>query len=96
MSAEGIGVFNVSTLVAELCKQVPEHFAFEPTDVQLSHLVISTTKADEETLRFVCVDPQNQPPICFLHSQFPLDVRVVAMDSTSVVLGYVPEGLVGA
>ena len=27
---------------------------------------------------------------------FPLDQRVVAIDSTSVVLGYVPEGLVGA
>jgi hypothetical protein len=89
-------MFDVSPLVAELCRQQPNQLIFEPTDVQLSDIVISTAKSDEETPRFVSVDPQNQPRIRFFNSQFPLDDRVIAIDSTSVVLGYVPEGLVGA
>jgi hypothetical protein len=89
-------MFDVSPLVAELCKRKPNQLVFEPTDVQLSDIVMTGTKGDEETPRFVSVDPHNQPPIRFFNPQFPLNNRVVAIDSTSVVLGYVPEGLVGA
>jgi len=89
-------MFDVSPLVAELCRQQPNQLIFEPTDVQLSDIVVTTAKIDNETPRFVSVDPQNQPPIRFFSPQFPLNNRVVAIDSTSVVLGYVPEGLVGA
>lgn len=89
-------MFDVSTVVAELCRQEPKLLSFEPTDVQLSDIAISTAKEDEQTPRFVYVDFQNQPPLYTFHPRFPLDHRVVAIDSTSVVLGYVPEGLVGA
>ncbi len=89
-------MFDVSSLVAELCKQVPKHLAFEPTDVQLSDLAISASKTNEEPPRFISFDADNQPRINSFLPQFPFDRDVVAIDSTSIVLGYVPEGLVGA
>ena len=89
-------MFDVSTLVAELCKQVPERLAFEPTDVQLSDLAIPAAKANEEPPRFLSFDAENQPKINSFLPQFPFDRDVIAIDSTSIVLGYVPEGLVGA
>jgi hypothetical protein len=89
-------VFDVSSVVAKLCKQVPKHLAFEPTDVQLSDLAISASKTNEEPLRFVSLDVDNQPRINSFNAQFPFDRDVIAIDSTSIVLGYVPEGLVGA
>ncbi|MGZ4934371.1 MAG: DNA double-strand break repair nuclease NurA, partial [Halobacteriota archaeon] len=70
--------------------------AFEPTDVQLSDLVVPTAKAGDEPPRSVNINAADQPPASSFDPQFPLDHTVVAIDSTSVVLGYVPEGLVGA
>jgi hypothetical protein len=89
-------MFDVSTRVTELCKQQPKHLAFEPTDVQLSDFAIPTSKANEETPRFVSIDADKQPQINSFLPQFPFDRDVIAIDSTSIVLGYVPEGLVGA
>ncbi|MGZ4911275.1 MAG: hypothetical protein ACXV5G_11250 [Halobacteriota archaeon] len=89
-------MFDVSSIVETLCKNVPQLGTFEPTDVQLSDLVVPTTKAGEEPPRSVSITTKNQPPVSSFQAQFPLDRTVVAIDSTSVVLGYVPEGLVGA
>jgi hypothetical protein len=89
-------MFDVNNIVATICRQIPNNLTFEPTDVQLSDIIVATTKADEEASRIVSLDEITQPPISSFHSQYPLKNNVVAIDSTSVVLGYVPEGLVGA
>jgi hypothetical protein len=89
-------MFDVSSLVAELCRQQPNQLAFEPTDVQLSDLGVSAAKANEEPPRFVGIDAENQPQINSFLPQFPFHRDVIAIDSTSIVLGYVQEGLVGA
>ncbi|MGD0171015.1 MAG: hypothetical protein ABSB81_02645 [Halobacteriota archaeon] len=89
-------MLDVSIIVAELCKQVPQQLTFQPTDVQLSDLAISASKTNEEPPRFVSIDADNQPLINPFLPQFPFDRDVIAIDSTSIVLGYVPEGLVGA
>jgi hypothetical protein len=54
-------MFDVSSLVAELCRQQLNQLAFEPTDVQLSDLAISASKTNEEPARFVSIDIGNQP-----------------------------------
>jgi hypothetical protein len=69
---------------------------FEPTDVQLSDLAIATSKANEEPLRFVSIGADNQPRIKSFLPQFPFDLDVIAIDSTSIVLGYVPRVWSGA
>ncbi|MGZ7164430.1 MAG: hypothetical protein ACXVIK_09240 [Halobacteriota archaeon] len=38
-------MFDVSSIVATLCKDVPDLCTFEPTEVQLSDLVVPTAKA---------------------------------------------------
>ncbi len=78
-------MFDVSGLVAEPCKQEPIHFSFEPTDVQLFDLVLTTSKAQEEPYRFVSFSAETQPRINSFLPQFPLDRDVIAIDSTSVV-----------
>jgi hypothetical protein len=89
-------MFDVSSLVAELCRQQLNQLAFEPTDVQLSDLAMSASKTNEEPARFVSIDIGNQPQINSFLPQFHFYRDVIAIDSTSIVLGYVPEGLVGS
>ncbi|MGZ4944464.1 MAG: DNA double-strand break repair nuclease NurA, partial [Halobacteriota archaeon] len=89
-------MFDVSSIIETLCKDVPQLGAFEPTDVQLSDLVVPTTKSGDEPPRSVNISATDQPPTSSFDPEFPLDHTVVAIDSTSVVLGYVPDGLVGA
>jgi hypothetical protein len=89
-------MFDVKDLVAELCKQEPKNLSFEPTDVQLSDLTAAAAKAYEEPQRFVTINAKDPPKVSSFAPQFPLDRDVIAVDSTSVVLGYIPEGLVGA
>jgi len=80
-------MFDVSILVTELCKRQPKHLSFEPTDVQLSDLAISASKTNEEPPRFVSINADNQPQINSFLPQFPSDRDVVAIDTTSIVLG---------
>jgi hypothetical protein len=89
-------MFDVNDIVATICREIPNNLLFELTDVQLSDIVVAPTTANEEPPRIVSVDETALLPIASFHPRFPLDQRVVAIDSTSVVLGYVPEGLVGA
>jgi hypothetical protein len=89
-------MFDVSAIVGAMCTPKPKDLTFEPTDVQLSDLAVSSEKAVDEASGFVSIRTSARPPINTFDPEFPLDRRVVAIDSTSVVLGYVPEGLVGA
>jgi hypothetical protein len=89
-------MFNVSDIVEAVCGRTPKDRGFEPTDVQLSDSTVTTRKADEDAAGSVSFRGGSRPPVKPIHPGFPLDRRVVAIDSTSAVLGYVPEGLVGA
>lgn len=85
-------MFDVKNIVAAICKQIPNNITFKPTDIQLSDIIVATTKADEEASRFVSLDQSTSPPISSFYPQNPLEHNILAVDSTSAVLGYVPEG----
>jgi len=89
-------MFDVSAIVGAMCRPKPKDLTFEPTEIQLSDLAVSTEKTVDEASGFVSIRTGAPPPINSFDPEYPLDHRVVAIDSTSVVLGYVPEGLVGA
>jgi len=89
-------MFDVNPLVARVCSERPKQHSFEPTDVKLSDLTASTAKPYEESPQAVALNSENQPKIRSFQPKFSTDHDVVAIDSTSIVLGYVPEGLVGA
>ncbi|MGZ4848463.1 MAG: DNA double-strand break repair nuclease NurA [Halobacteriota archaeon] len=89
-------MFDISSLVATICEPRPRDLTFEPTDVQLSDPVIQREKADDEPPATLSVDTRTRVPTTSFEPQFSVNCRVVAIDSTSVVLGYVREGLVGA
>jgi hypothetical protein len=88
-------MFDITPLVTEFCRQEPQQLSFEPIDVQLSDLTAPAAKAYDETAQFVTIDAHNLNINSF-SPHFPVDRDVIAIDSTSVVLGYVPDGLVGA
>jgi hypothetical protein len=89
-------MFDVSDIVQAMRGQTPKERTFEPTDVQLSDSTLSADKATEDAAGFVSLRAGSELPINPIDPSFPLARPVVAIDSTSVVLGYVPEGLVGA
>jgi hypothetical protein len=51
------------TVVAELCKQLLERLASEPTDRQLSDLAITASKTNGEPPRFFSIDAAPQLPV---------------------------------
>jgi hypothetical protein len=89
-------MFDVTDIVEMMRGRTPKERTFEPTDVQLSDSTVSIGKAAEDAAGFVSFRDDTHPPINSIHPDYPLERRVIAIDSTSVVLGYVPEGLVGA
>ena len=90
-------MLEVDKIVATICGKIPEGLTFEPSDINLTDYFVSTTKGDGEEVNFVSVDEQERwteaHPIV---AKYPMDSQVVAIDSTSVTLGQLPDGLVGA
>lgn len=90
-------MLEVDKVVSTICGKIPEGLTFEPSDINLTDYFVSTTKGDEEEVNFVSGDEQEEwtkaHPIV---PKYPIDSQVVAIDSTSVTLGQLPEGLVGA
>jgi hypothetical protein len=90
-------MLEVDKVVATICGKIPEGLTFEPSDINLTDYFVSTTKGDGEEVAFVSEDEQEKwteaHPIV---AKYPVDSQVVAIDSTSVTLGQLPDGLVGA
>jgi hypothetical protein len=90
-------MLEVDKVVSTICGKIPEGLSFEPSDINLTDYFVSTTKGEGEEVTFVSVDEQERwteaHPIV---AKYPMDSQVIAIDSTSVTLGQLPDGLVGA
>ena len=90
-------MLEVDKVVSTICGKIPEGLSFEPSDTNLTDYFVSTTKGEGEEVNFVSLDEQEKwkkaHPIT---PKYPLDSQVIAIDSTSIVLGQLPDGLVGA
>lgn len=51
-------MFDVSAIVGAICRPKPKELTFEPTDVQLSDLAVSTEKAVDVAPGFNLSSPQ--------------------------------------
>jgi hypothetical protein len=90
-------MLNVDKVVATICGKIPEGLAFEPSDINLTDYFVSTTKGDGEEIVFVSdMEKEDWIKIHSIVPKYPIDTQVVAIDSTSVALGQLPDGLVGA
>ena len=90
-------MLEVDKIVATICGKIPEGLTFEPSDINLTDYFVSTTKGDGEEVAFVSEDEQEKwTKAHSIAPKYPTDNQVVAIDSTSVTLGQLPDGLVGA
>jgi len=90
-------MLEVDKVVSTICGKIREGLSFEPSDTNLTDYFVSTTKGEGEEVNFVSLDEQEKwkktHPIT---PKYPLGSQVIAIDSTSIVLGQLPDGLVGA
>jgi len=90
-------MLEIDKIVATICGKIPEGLTFEPSDINLTDYFVSTTKSDGEEVAFVSEDEQEDwTKARLIIPKYPIDSQVVAIDSTSVTLGQLPDGLVGA
>jgi len=90
-------MLEVDKVVSTICGKIPEGLTFEPSDINLTDYFVSTTKGDGEEVNFVTVDEQEKwTKAHSIVPKYPTDNQVIAIDSTSLTLGQLPDGLVGA
>ena len=90
-------MLEVDKVVSTICGKIPEGLTFEPSDINLTDYFVSTAKGDEEEVNFVSGDEQEEwTKAHSIVPKYPTDIQVVAIDSTSITLGQLPDGLVGA
>ena len=90
-------MLEVDKVVPTICGKIPEGLTFEPSDINLTDYFVSTTKGDEEEVNFVSGDEEEDwTKARSIIPKYPIDSQVVAIDSTSITLGQLPDGLVGA
>jgi len=90
-------MIEIDSIVSALSGRLPKGTAFQPSDVDLKEYFVSkekgeTEEGDEATVREEWRTETESKP---LTPRYPTETTVVAIDSTSFALGYIPDGLVG-
>jgi hypothetical protein len=90
-------MLEVDKVVSAICGKIPEGLTFEPSDINLTDYFVSVTKGEGEEVNFVSGDEREKWTKAYsIVPKYPTDNQVIAIDSTSVTLGQLPDGLVGA
>ena len=90
-------MFEVDNIVATICGEISRGQPFEPSSINLTDYFISSTKGDTEETFLVNVDQkEGMTKTQAIVPKYPIDRQVIAIDSTSITLGQIPDGLVGA
>lgn len=90
-------MLEVEKIRAIICADISEGASFRPSDIGLRDYFITTEDAEEEETESVNVDEwEKHVETVPMVPSYPADTNVVAIDSTSLMLGVIPDGLVGA
>jgi hypothetical protein len=89
-------MIDTAPLLSDLNNRVSSGSSFRPSEVDLSKPFIQTEQSEEEDHAEALVNEEWQRKIETLTPRFPTDQNVVAIDSTELVLGYIPGGFVAA
>lgn len=83
-------------VVSTLCRRLPGGTAFQPSDINLTDYFVAPTEEEEEDLGLVEMEEWGESAeVTPLNPRYPLEANVVAIDSTSLTLGYIPDGIIG-
>ena len=90
-------MLDLHELWATICLDLPEALPFQPSDVDLNKGFVSTTKSDVEEPDSVDIDEgEGEEQLRGIDPVYPKDVQIVGIDATSLSLGDLPDGIVGA
>lgn len=90
-------MLEVEKIRAIICADISEGASFRPSDVGLKDYFITTESIDEDETESVSVDEwEKRVESAPIVPKYPADTNVAAIDSTSLILGVIPDGLVGA
>ena len=90
-------MLDLNELWATICLDLPEALPFQPSDVDLNKGFISTTKSDDEEPASVDINErEGKEQLRRIEPVYPKDVQAVGIDATSLSLGDLPDGIVGA
>ena len=90
-------MLDLNELWATICLDLPEALPFQPSDVDLNKGFISTTKSDDEEPASVAINErEGKEQLRRIEPVYPKDVQAVGIDATSLSLGDLPDGIVGA
>jgi len=90
-------MIEIDPVVSALSGKLPEGLTFQPSDVNLREYFVSKEKgeAEEGDEAIVREEWWSETECKPLTPTYPTETTVVAIDSTSFTLGYIPDGLVG-
>ena len=90
-------MLEVSRVATTICGKIPKGLTFKPSDVNLTDYFVHTDKGEGEKVVFVNEGKYQEwsKPNAIV-PKYPIDSQVVAIDSTSMTIGQLPDGLVGA
>lgn len=90
-------MLDVDKVMSTICCTIPEGASFEPSTIELTDYIASTTKARLEKTTLVSEDEQEKwAQKQSMNPKYPLDSQVIAIDTTNFTLGNLPDGFVGA
>ena len=89
-------MIEIDPFVKAVCNKIPHGLTFQPSDANLTEYFQETKKIDDEEFnQFEFKEPEKQEPI-IINPKYPIDTKVIAIDTTNFTLGNIPDGLVGA
>lgn len=89
-------MIDIKDIVSAISKNTLEDTKFYPTEIPLTEYFPESTKEEQEEATEVQISETEKVNFIPLESSYPFEYQVIAIDSTSFVLGYVHDGIVGA
>ncbi len=89
-------MIEIEHFVNAVCNKIPPGYTFEPSDANLKEYFRETKKVEgEEDVQLEFGEPEKPEPTP-INPRYPMDSKVLAIDTTNFTLGQIPDGLVGA
>lgn len=87
---------ELDRILSTIRGDLPKGGTFQPSEVNLSDGFVTREEDGDKDQNSVNIDEREGQGKTLLIPRYPLQSQVVAIDSTSLTLGYTPDGIVGA
>jgi len=90
-------MIDVGKVVTAICGKFPNGAPFRPSEINLTDYFVEAVEEEEEGQDSVALEELEEAVEAVLFvPRYPFEENVIAIDSSSMTLGYVPDGIVGA